>query len=265
MNPDQIHSIVRDRYTRAARRAGCGCADPGRLGYEAEALEEVPEDLQEASLGCGNPLSHADLVPGERVLDLGSGAGLDVTLASRAVGAAGHVYGVDFTPQMLERARLHLDKQKITNVTLLEGRIEHLPLPDASVDVVTSNCVINLSPDKPAVFREAFRVLAPGGRLVVSDILATAPIPESLREDAGAWAECIAGAIPEDEYLEAIRDAGFRDVRVIRGGVFELPASGDPALAAEPAAGGGCCATNGCCSETKVALVSAIVLAKRPR
>lgn len=264
MNPEQIHSIVRDRYTRAARGAGCGCADPGRLGYGAETLEEVPEELKEASLGCGNPLSHANLSPGERVLDLGSGAGLDVTLASRAVGPGGLVYGVDFTPEMLERARRHLDQQKITNVTLLEGRIEKLPLPEQSVDVVISNCVINLSPDKPAVFREAFRVLAPGGRLVVSDILATAPIPENVREDAGAWAECIAGAIPENEYLEAIRAAGFHDLRVIRGGSFELPGSGEFEAAAETASGG-CCGAEGCCSETKVALVSAIVLAKRPR
>ena len=216
-----VKAHVRERYAKAASGSESCCEAPEKLGYTETELAAVPEDVSRASLGCGSPVGQASLRPGERVLDLGSGAGFDVFLASREVGPTGLVYGVDFTPEMLERARANASRQGLANVTFLEGDIESIPLPEASVDVVISNCVINLAPDKRAVFREAHRVLAPGGRFVVADMLATAPLPESLVKDPDAWGECIAGAIPEPDYVESLRGSGFAEVEVRRVGTAE--------------------------------------------
>src|SRR5262249_34797699 len=184
----EVKTEVRERY---ARKAGEG-----------------------VSLGCGSPVEAAHLRAGERVLDLGSGAGFDVFLASRAVGSQGRVFGLDFTPEMLTRARSSAAQQGLDNVTFLEGDIESVPLPDASVDVVISNCVINLAPDKARVFAEAARVLAPGGRFVVADMLATERLPEALVGDPKAWGECIAGAIPREDYVAGLHQAGFGEIAV---------------------------------------------------
>jgi ubiquinone/menaquinone biosynthesis C-methylase UbiE len=209
----------------------------------------------------------AGLRAGERVVDLGSGAGLDLALAARAVGPAGRVYGVDMTPEMIAKARAFLAEQGLDNATVLEGEIEALPLPDAAVDVVLSNCVINLSPDKARVFREAFRVLAPGGRFVIADMLATAPLPAAVREDARAWSECIAGAIPEAEYVAALREAGFAEVTV-------APAAGCGKSKPAGERASGCCEPgigeetgSGCCgsSEAEPRVVSTTITARKPR
>jgi SAM-dependent methyltransferase len=214
MDPKQIKLSVRDHYARAARGEPSCCSDPAELGYGRDALDAVPAEVRQASLGCGSPVAAADLRPGERVLDLGSGAGLDLWLAARAVGPQGRVWGVDMTPEMVERARAAAARAGLANVTIMPGEIEALPLPDGCVDAVISNCVINLSPDKPRVFREAFRVLAPGGRFVVADMLATAPLPAALAADPESWSACIGGAVPEAEYVGALRAAGFAAVEV---------------------------------------------------
>jgi ubiquinone/menaquinone biosynthesis C-methylase UbiE len=172
----------------------------------------VPEDAGDFSLGCGNPNTIASLRPGEVVLDIGSGGGLDAFIAAGRVGAEGSVIGVDMTPAMLARATASAEKAGIQNVEFREGYAEHLPVEDASVDVVLSNCVINLCEDKGQVFREAFRTLKPGGRLAVSDMVCNMGMPAYLRERAGEWAECISGALPEQEYLDLVSAAGFVDV-----------------------------------------------------
>ncbi len=206
-----------------ARQASCGCgpsareleaADVARL-YPAEELAGLPDSVTEASLGCGNPLAIADLVPGETVLDLGSGGGIDCFLAGRKVGPTGRVIGLDMTPEMIRLAQRNAKKVGAANVEFRLGEMEDMPLPDRSVDVVISNCVINLSPDKDAVFGEAFRVLRPGGRLSISDIVVDVDLPEAIRERMDAWASCVAGALPEPEYLGKIRAAGFGRVDVL--------------------------------------------------
>ncbi|PSP86261.1 arsenite S-adenosylmethyltransferase [Halobacteriales archaeon QS_1_68_17] len=211
---------VRDRY--AAIAAGedgdcCGdacCDDPGtdatRLGYSPADLDAAGE--ANLGLGCGNPGAIADLDPGESVLDLGSGAGFDCLLAARAVGDAGRVIGVDMTPEMVERARGNAADWD--NVEFRLGEFAHLPVRTATVDVVVSNCAINLAPDKPRVFREAYRVLRPGGRLAVSDVVLTAPVPEDLRGDPGALADCVAGAAPIGDIEAMLTAAGFVNVAV---------------------------------------------------
>lgn len=181
--------------------------------YEGTDIAGLPGSVTDAAFGCGNPTAITALKPGETVLDLGSGAGIDCFLAARMVGDSGKVLGVDMTPDMLQLARANAAKVGATNVEFRLGEIEHLPIADASVDVVISNCVINLAPDKGQVFREAFRVLRPGGRLQVSDIVWTKPVPESIRNDMEQWAGCIAGAMLEGDYLEEIRSAGFVDVQ----------------------------------------------------
>jgi SAM-dependent methyltransferase len=173
----------------------------------------VPEGA-DLGLGCGNPQAIASLQPGERVLDLGSGAGFDAFLAARRVGPGGHVVGVDMTAEMVSKARANAAKVAIGHVEFRLGEIEHLPVTDASVDVIMSNCVINLSPDKPAVFREAFRVLAPGGRLAISDIVAIAPLPPPLQQDLAAYTGCVAGAALVEDLERMLGDAGFGDVRI---------------------------------------------------
>lgn len=179
-----------------------------RLYAEAD-VTDLPSTVTDVAFGCGNPTAIAALKPGETILDLGSGGGIDCFLAAKMVGPSGHVYGVDMTPEMIALARKNAGKVGATNVDFRLGEIEHLPLEDSSVDVIISNCVINLSPDKDQVFREAFRVLRPGGRLQVSDIVWTQPVPESVKDDLEAWAGCIAGALVESDYLSKINAAGF--------------------------------------------------------
>ncbi|MHB0856384.1 MAG: arsenite methyltransferase [Anaerolineae bacterium] len=184
-----------------------------RLGYSAEDLAAIPEGAN-LGLGCGNPEAFAELRSGETVVDLGAGAGLDCFLAARAVGPTGRVIGVDMTPEMVQRARENAARHSYAQVEFRLGEIEHLPVADNTADVILSNCVINLAPDKAAVFREALRVLKPGGRLAISDTVTTAPLPEEARKDLALWSECIAGALPIGELEEIIRGAGFEQVRV---------------------------------------------------
>lgn len=180
--------------------------------YKDTNLTDLPSTVTDVAFGCGNPTAIAALQPGESVLDLGSGGGIDCFLAARIVGETGRVFGVDMTPEMIDLARKNAAKVGATNVEFRLGEIEKLPIDDASIDVIISNCVINLSPDKDAVFREAFRVLRPGGRLQVSDIVWTKPVPESVKDDMDSWAGCIAGALLESDYLGKIAAAGFTDV-----------------------------------------------------
>ena len=185
-------------------------------GYSEEELRSLPDRAVAASAGCGNPTALADLKEGETVLDLGSGGGIDVFLASRKVGATGRAIGVDMTAEMIDLARRNAAKSGLANVEFRLGEIEHLPVADASVDVVISNCVINLSTDKDAVFGEAFRVLKKGGRMLVSDIMADG-LPEEVRKDFSSWARCVGGAIPLEEYTCKIKSAGFTDIEVVNG------------------------------------------------
>jgi SAM-dependent methyltransferase len=233
-----IRTVVRQHYGQIAEqfqagaKADCGCSTSSssccgpsaeqidvqldsitRL-YEAPEVTQLPEDVTGLSLGCGDPITLATLKPGETVLDLGSGGGIDCFLAGKRVGPTGHVIGVDMTPQMLEQARLNRQKVGASNVEFRLGEIEHLPAADASVDVIISNCVINLSPDKPQVFREAFRALKPGGRLAVSDIVTDGPLPDGLKASLSAWAGCVAGALEVKDYIAAITAAGFEEVQL---------------------------------------------------
>jgi arsenite methyltransferase len=226
-----IREAVRTRYAAAATavssksaEAGCcgstssrcGCsADSSAISsdlYTMDEVGELPTAAVLASLGCGNPTALAELKPGEIVLDLGSGGGIDVLLSARRVGPTGFAYGLDMTDEMLELARHNAEEGNIGNVSFLRGEIEHIPLPDASVDVVISNCVINLSADKPRVLREAFRVLKPGGRIAVSDVVVQGTVPESIRGSMEAWAGCLAGALEEREYRALLAAAGFINI-----------------------------------------------------
>jgi len=220
---DQIHAAVRDRYADAARAAtdassgGPSGTASGLFGstlYEDTDTEDLPADAITASLGCGNPTMLADLQPGDMVLDLGSGGGIDVLLSARRVGPTGRAYGLDMTPEMLALARKNQGEAGVTNAEFLLGTIEDIPLPDASVDVVISNCVVNLSPDKDAVVREAFRVLKPGGRLAISDIVLRRSLSESTRKLIGLWTGCVAGALVDEDYQARLRAAGFENVSI---------------------------------------------------
>lgn len=200
----------------------CGPSEPaeeatGPAGryYSAHELAGLPDSVTDASLGCGNPLAIAELRPGEVVLDLGSGGGIDCFLAAQRVGAAGRVIGLDMTPDMIRLAQRNAKKLGVSNVEFRYGEMEDIPLPDGSVDVIISNCVINLSPDKQAVFGEAHRVLRPGGRLSVSDIVVDGELPPAIRNRLDAWASCVAGALTEADYLGKIRAAGFEAVEVL--------------------------------------------------
>ena len=223
---EQVKAAVRETYGRIAteeRSAGCcgsiGCCGPNAqttseaLGYSDEERRSAPEGA-DLGLGCGNPQAIAELKSGERVLDLGSGAGFDAFLAARQVGETGTVIGVDMTAEMIAKARANIVKTDLRNVEFRLGEIEHLPVADASVDVIMSNCVINLSTDKPAVFREAFRVLAPGGRLAISDIVAIREIPDAVRNDLEAYAGCVSGAALVGDVEGLLVAAGFGDVRI---------------------------------------------------
>ncbi len=224
---DELKTAVRKRYGAAARGQGaeCGCAssccggtasaeDMSRaLGYSAAELAAVPEGSN-LGLGCGNPQVIASLKPGETVLDLGSGGGLDCFLAARAVGGEGRVIGVDMTADMVALSRKNAEKSGITNVEFRLGEIEHLPVADSSVDVIISNCVINLSPEKAQVFKETFRVLKSGGRLAVSDTVASAPIPEELKADLASYSACVSGSASVDELQAMLSEAGFQSIRI---------------------------------------------------
>ena len=222
---DEIRKSVRENYAKRATSCttGCGggcCSDGAAtasqaIGYSDEELRSIPQGA-DLGLGCGHPTALASLRAGEVVLDLGSGAGIDCFLAADKVGATGRAIGVDMTPEMIERARDERAQEGADNVEFRLGEIEHLPVADASVDVVISNCVINLSPDKPQVFREAFRALRSGGRLLVSDIVLRGELPDEIRESIESYVGCVAGASQIDDYLAAIRDAGFRDVTIVK-------------------------------------------------
>jgi arsenite methyltransferase len=229
MSEPTITDIVREKYGNAARQVAagktscCGTAptasglsgDPITSNlYGISEIGQVPEDAFKASLGCGNPTALARLEPGEVVLDLGSGGGIDVLLSARRVGPTGKAYGLDMTDEMLELARRNQRESGLTNVEFLKGQIESIPLPDDSVDVIVSNCVINLSADKDRVLREAFRVLKPGGRFAVSDVVVAGALPSAVRESMLLWVGCVAGALSEDEYRRKLEVAGFGDVTV---------------------------------------------------
>lgn len=217
-----IHEAVRERYAGYARTGSTCCGDGSNLLYPEELLTAVPGEVANFTLGCGDPITLASLQPGETVLDLGSGGGLDCFLAAKKVGASGRVIGVDMTPEMLERAQASATRLGFANVEFRHGYLENLPVEESSVDVVISNCVINLSPDKPQVFREMFRVLRspdlasgkPGGRVAVSDIVTNGPLPESVRIDMEAWGACVAGALDVKDYTRGLSEAGFTEVKV---------------------------------------------------
>jgi ubiquinone/menaquinone biosynthesis C-methylase UbiE len=223
---DDIKQVVREKYALRALgvigESGCGCGCTSGSGddaitkelYSSAETAVIPESAVRASLGCGNPTALADLKPGETVLDLGSGGGIDVLLSAKRVGPTGKAYGLDMTDEMLALARENQQKAGVTNVEFLKGDIESIPLPDASVDVIISNCVINLAADKGKVLREAYRVLKPGGRFAVSDVVVKGDMPAEIRRSLELWTGCIAGALEEREYAAKLSAAGFRDVRL---------------------------------------------------
>ena len=222
-HPAGVQESVRRRYAELAETAaqGSSCCTPEEEGsfgashYNDQDLDGVPELAAKASLGCGNPTAVAELRDGEVVLDLGSGGGIDVILSARRVGLTGKAYGLDMTDEMLDLARLNAAEAGVTNVEFLKGHIEDIPLPDASVDVVISNCVINLSVDKAKVLAESARVLRPGGRFAVSDVIADPDINEATRQDVEQWTECIAGALTRDDFESTLRSAGLTDIEIM--------------------------------------------------
>lgn len=234
MNEEEIKNVVRDGYARIAKLESPCCGSVGicavnqlqesisrKIGYTDEELNAAPEGA-DLNLGCGNPLALAFLREGDTVLDLGSGGGLDCFLAAKKVEQKGKVIGVDMTPEMIDRARENAKKGGYDNVEFRLGEIENLPVADSSVDVVISNCVINLSPDKRKVFQEAFRVLKPTGRLVVSDIVLLKELPDSVKNHIQSYVGCLSGAMLRGAYIDIIKSAGFRDVRIIRETRFPM-------------------------------------------
>jgi arsenite methyltransferase len=237
MSPDEIKDAVKDAYANVAKRntgktcgsSGCGsqastsnCCGQSVSNYQTSKIKEhgykvegLPSSMTESFAGCGNPIALAGLREGETVLDLGSGAGLDAFFAAQKVGPTGKVIGVDMTPEMLAKARENAEKMGMTNMEFRQGDIEALPVDDDTIDIVISNCVINLAPNKAKVFEEAYRVLKPGGRLMVSDIVLNTQLTDEIRNDIANYTGCLGGAIPEDEYLQLMRDAGFLDVKVV--------------------------------------------------
>jgi arsenite methyltransferase len=228
MRENGIKEVVKSKYGEAARRvaagerAGCGtqadavpCCDPISSNlYQADEIAGIPAQAVAASLGCGNPAALAQLNAGETVLDLGSGGGIDVLLSAKRVGPMGKAYGLDMTDDMLALARENQRKAGVLNVEFLKGEIENIPLPENSVDVVISNCVINLSADKSRVLREAFRVLRPGGRFAVSDVVVRGPVPADIRRNVELWVGCVAGALEETEYRSKMESAGFEQIEI---------------------------------------------------
>jgi arsenite methyltransferase len=286
--PEALRETVRAKYAAQAQRvtdAAGACCEPSCCGgdtatadpitgalYAADEVSEIPEDALKASLGCGNPTALAELKPGETVLDLGSGGGIDVLLSARRVGPSGFAYGLDMTDEMLALAEQNKAAAGAENVQFLKGHIEEIPLPAATVDVVISNCVINLAADKGQVLREAYRVLKTGGRFAVSDVVAQGALPDDLRADMEAWVGCVAGALEEGEYRRLLMDAGFADVEV------EVTRVYDPRELAESTRGGESCCGSDCCGSSTEwdlsaygrfdaaggRLVSAFVRARKP-
>jgi SAM-dependent methyltransferase len=221
--PDQIHEIVREHYAeRIKSNASCcgpssgssSCCSSDSNLYPADLLATLPEGESAVSYGCGDPVTLALLQPGQTVLDLGSGAGLDCFFAAKMVGETGHVIGVDMTPEMIQRARSSARRLSFQNVEFRQGYLEELPVESDTVDVIISNCVINLSPDKAKVFTEAFRVLKPGGKLAVSDIVTDGPLPDAVKKSLSAWAGCVAGAVEADEYVGMMKSVGFTNISI---------------------------------------------------
>ena len=269
MTTETIHETVRLHYADAAVRASQGsscCSDPETIGanlYSALERDELPDAAVLASLGCGNPTAVADLHPGERVLDLGSGGGIDVLLSAKRVGPSGRAFGVDMTDEMLALAQRNAAEAGVTNVEFLKGHIEALPLPAESIDVVISNCVVNLAADKGAVFAEIARVLRPGGRIGISDIVADDSLSPELRAERGSYAGCIAGALSVSEFRDGLAAVGLTDIsitpshEVVEGMTSSIIKASKPAdarplidLAAPrdlPVAEAGCCGGTGCC------------------
>jgi ubiquinone/menaquinone biosynthesis C-methylase UbiE len=240
---DDVKAVVREKYGEAARRvsegrSGSCCASRGQAPastldpitrdlYDPSATGTLPEGAVRASLGCGNPTALAELREGETVLDLGSGGGIDVLLSARRVGASGKAYGLDTTPDMLELARRNAAEAGVTNVEFLEGDMEAIPLPDESVDVVISNCVINLAADKRTVLEEALRVLRPGGRFAVSDVVVRGYVPPEVRRSMALWVGCIAGALDESDFLDLLTEVGFEDPSLETTRVYEPAEAAD--------------------------------------
>ncbi len=231
----ELKDVIKQKYGAAATRAAsgeekagccgtsCGCGDPITSNlYKADETAGIPDTAVAASLGCGNPTALIELHEGETVLDLGSGGGIDVLLSARRVGATGKVYGLDMTDEMLALARENQKKVGVTNVEFLKGEIEQIPLPDNSVDVIISNCVINLSSDKAAVLREAFRVLKPVGRFAVSDVVVRGDVPADIRRNVELWVGCVVGALQEREYERFLTEAGFEGVEVEPWRVYDV-------------------------------------------
>jgi len=224
----ELKEVVKEKYGQAAQRVNSGgssccgasaaldgCCDPITSNlYDASQTGQLPQEAVLASLGCGNPTALAELKPGETVLDLGSGGGIDVLLSARRVGPTGKAYGLDMTDEMLALARENQRKAGVANVEFLKGEIEHIPLPDNTVDVIISNCVINLSGDKDRVMREAFRVLKPGGRFAVSDVVVRGEVPDGVRQNMLLWVGCIAGALEDQQYAEKLAKAGFNNIEM---------------------------------------------------
>ncbi len=226
-NEKEIKDFVKKRYSKLAKR-GCACSENGstccmdvkgsyaqKIGYQNEELKDLPDTVLNTVAGCGNPTALADLKKGNTVLDLGSGGGIDAFLAAKKVGVAGKVIGVDMTDDMIKLANENKKKMDVKNVEFRLGEIENLPVEDNSVDVIISNCVINLSTNKDRVFEEAFRVLKPGGRVLVSDVVTQDELPDEIRRDPEMWAGCIAGALKEEEYLQKMINAGFKNIHVL--------------------------------------------------
>lgn len=218
-SPTPIHETVREHYAERIKSSAscCGsdaCCSTESSLYPVDLLATVPSDVSSTSYGCGDPITLASLKPGQTVLDLGSGAGLDCLLAAQKVGPEGRVIGVDMTPEMIERAQSNAKRVKAVNVEFRQGYLEDLPVESNTVDVIISNCVINLSPDKKKVFDEAFRVLAPGGKLAVSDIVTDGALPEIVRNSLSAWAGCVAGAVEAKEYIAMMESVGFTDISI---------------------------------------------------
>jgi SAM-dependent methyltransferase len=249
MGGDEIKQTVKEKYGQAALNVAggergscggtgsCGCDPVSSNLYDPAETVTLPEGAVLASLGCGNPTALAELRLGEIVLDLGSGGGIDVLLSAKRVGPTGKAYGLDMTDEMLALARENQRKAGVTNVEFLKGEIENIPLPNASVDVIISNCVINLSADKRQVLREAFRVLKPGGRFAVSDVVVRGEIPDAVRRSMELWVGCVAGALEEGEYRRLLAEAGFEDVGVEPTRIYEFEGGLDAEVLAREVGG----------------------------
>jgi arsenite methyltransferase len=234
VDPKEILSAVRAFYGRKARKRNQACCGPESRcrcspagNYPDEELAGLPGNLADVSLGCGNPVSEIDIRLGDTVLDLGSGGGLDCFLAARKTGSTGRVIGMDMTPEMIDRARANAAKAGVSNVEFRLGQIESMPAADGEADVVISNCVINLSPDKPAVFREMFRVLRRGGRIAVSDIVTRGPMSPLVARSLDSWSGCVAGALDMAEYRRGLEAAGFTEVSIAPSGVYSHASAGE--------------------------------------